>query len=96
MFLVDMTFTDIEKITVELTNQHKRYLEKEYKAGLLMFGGRKIPRTGGILISKHASEQALKQVLDLDPFINSGAVSYSITEFIPVMAAKEYENILKQ
>jgi len=96
MFLVDMTFTDIEKVTVELTNQHKRYLEKEYKSGQLMFGGRKVPRTGGILISKHASEQALKQVLDLDPFINSGAVSYSITEFIPVMTAKDYESILNQ
>ena len=59
-----------------------------------MFGGRKVPRTGGILISQHASEEALRLVLESDPFVSSGAVTYSITEFIPVMASKEYEKIV--
>ena len=92
MYLVDMSFTDMAKITPELTNKHKSYLEKEYKSNKLMFGGRKVPRTGGILISQHANEHELKQVLNSDPFVKSGAVSYSITEFIPVMASKAYEN----
>jgi uncharacterized protein YciI len=94
MYLVDMSFTDMTKITPELTNKHKLYLEKEYKTNNLMFGGRKVPRTGGILISQHANKHELKQVLNSDPFVKSGAVSYSITEFIPVMASKAYENII--
>jgi len=94
MFLVDMNFTDMKIITPELTLKHKNYLEEEYKSSKLMFGGRKNPRTGGILISCHESEQALKQMLSLEPFIQSGAVSYSITEFIPVMASKDYENLI--
>jgi len=94
MFLVDMNFTDMKNITPELTLKHKNYLEGEYKSNKLMFGGRKHPRTGGILISCHESEQELKQVLSLDPFIQSGAVSYSITEFIPVMASKDYAHLI--
>ncbi|WP_196138744.1 YciI family protein [Aliikangiella sp. G2MR2-5] len=94
MFLVDMIFTDVEKITPELTTQHKSYLEEEYKSNKLMFGGRKVPRTGGILISMHSSEQELVQVLKSDPFIKSGVASYSITEFVPVMASKDYSNIV--
>ena len=94
MFLVDMVFSDINKITPELTNKHKCYLEQEYQSNDLMFGGRKVPRTGGILISQHASEEALRLVLESDPFVSSGAVTYSITEFIPVMASKEYEKIV--
>ncbi len=94
MYLVDMSFKDMTKITPELTNKHKLYLEKEYKSNKLMFGGRKVPRTGGILISQHANERELKDVLNSDPFVKSGAVSYSITEFIPVMAAKGYENLI--
>ncbi|QQX81058.1 hypothetical protein JK628_04070 [Shewanella sp. KX20019] len=94
MYLVDMSFTDMEKITPELTAHHKSYLEKEYKLNKLMFGGRKVPRTGGILISQHASEYELQQVLNSDPFVKSGAVAYSITEFIPVMASKGYESII--
>lgn len=96
MFLVDMKFLDMDKITVELTHQHKAYLEVEYKSDKLLFGGRKVPRTGGVLISQHETEQELRQVLDADPFIQSGAVSYSITEFIPVMASKDYTQILGQ
>jgi len=94
MFLVDMNFTDMKKITPELTLLHKQYLEQEYKSNKLMFGGRKVPRTGGILVSRHETDLELKQVLALDPFIKSGAVSYTITEFIPVMASRDYENIL--
>jgi len=94
MYLVDMSFTDMAKITPELTEKHKSYLEQEYKSNKLMFGGRKVPRTGGILISQHVNERELEQVLNSDPFVKSGAVTYSITEFIPVMASKAYENIL--
>ena len=94
MYLVDISFIDMTKITPELTDKHKSYLEQEYKSNKLMFGGRKVPRTGGILISQHASEYELKQVLNSDPFVKSGAVTYSITEFIPVMASKDYECII--
>lgn len=94
MYLVDMSFTHLEKITPELTQQHKCYLEKEYQANKLIFGGRKVPRTGGILISQHDNEEELRRVLNSDPFIKSGAVSYVITEFIPAMAAKDYQAIL--
>lgn len=94
MFLVDMSFTDMKIITPELTAQHRCYLKQEYQSNNLMFGGRKEPRTGGILISQHANEKELKQVLDADPFVKSGVVVYSITEFIPVMASKKYQDII--
>lgn len=94
MFLVDMQFQDLAKITPELTAQHRSYLQQQYQSGQLLFGGRKVPRTGGLLISRHASAAELQQVLEADPFRLSGAVSYTITEFVPVMAADEYANLL--
>jgi uncharacterized protein YciI len=94
MFLVDMTFVDMEKITAKLTDQHRAYMQQQYQANTLMFGGRKVPRTGGIIISMHDNEQALRLMLAADPFIQSGAVSYSVSEFIPVMASPAYQQIL--
>ncbi|QSX36977.1 YciI family protein [Shewanella sedimentimangrovi] len=94
MYLVDMCFTEPDKLTAELTAQHRQYLAKEYESNRLLFGGRKVPRTGGIIISRHDTEKALRQMLDADPFIQSGAVSYTITEFVPVMAAGEYNNLI--
>ena len=96
MFLIDMTFTDFDKITPELTAEHRQYLAQHYESHQLMFGGRKVPRTGGILISQHESKEELERVLCADPFIQSGAVSYTITEFVPVMAAPAYSALLEQ
>lgn len=95
MFLVDMNFTDVEKITAELTQQHRDYLVKEYENNKLMFGGRKEPRTGGIIISLHNEEQELREMLDSDPFVCQGLVNYSITKFTPVMASEQYTELLE-
>lgn len=94
MFLVDMQFTDLEKITPELTDAHRAYLAAQYQNNQLMFGGRKVPRTGGILLSLHQDKAELVAMLEADPFKQSGAVSYSITEFVPVMAAPKYAEVL--
>ncbi len=94
MFLVDMHFTDLEKITPELTDAHRAYLAAQYQDNQLMFGGRKVPRTGGILLSLHQDKAELVAMLEADPFRQSGAVSYSITEFVPVMASPNYAEVL--
>ncbi|MCV2885857.1 YciI family protein [Aestuariibacter sp. AA17] len=94
MFLVDMSFTDMEKITPALTDAHRQYLRTQYESSQLLFGGRKEPRTGGMLISAHSSKQELLGMLSSDPFIKSGAVSYSITEFTPVMASQKYMSVV--
>ncbi|CAM2966044.1 YciI family protein [Vibrio neptunius] len=96
MYLVDLNFTDMSKITPALTEQHKKYLEQQYQSNLLMFGGRKVPRTGGLLISAHPTKEELVDVLASDPFIQSGAASYVITEFIPVMASERYADIVER
>lgn len=95
MFLVDMQFTDLQKITPELTDAHRAYLAAQYQNNQLMFGGRKVPRTGGILLSLHQDKAELVAMLAADPFMQSGAVSYSITEFVPVMASPNYQQLLE-
>ncbi|MCO1335410.1 YciI family protein [Microbulbifer sp. OS29] len=94
MFLVDLHFTDMEKLTPELTAEHRGYLEGEYRSGSLLFGGRKAPRTGGIIISRHSCEQALRRLLDEDPFVKNGISTYSITEFVPVVASEKFSDLL--
>jgi len=96
MFLVDMTFVNTDKLTPELTAQHRDYLSQHYLSNDLMFGGRKEPRTGGILISKHDDEHQLIQMLNSDPFIVNGVATYTITAFTPVMASNRYQELLQE
>lgn len=94
MFLVDLTFVDSKAITEQLTEQHRTYLSAQYQQGVLMFGGRKQPRTGGLLLSKHQSEASVVAMMEQDPFITSGVATYEITEFVPVMASEKYADLL--
>lgn len=94
MFLVDIQFTDPQQITAELTEAHKAYLAAQYQTNQLMFGGRKVPRTGGILLALHQQKSELVAMLEADPFMQSGAATYSITEFVPVMAAAGFAHVL--
>lgn len=100
MFLVNMDFNNMKTITPELRQQHRDYLALEYERNHLIFGGRKIPDIGvlpgGIILSQHETREALQRCLAHDPFIKSGDVSYTITEFTPVMAANDYQHILSQ
>lgn len=41
MFLVDMHFTDMSKVTLELTELHKAYLAQEYAKGSWLLVGEK-------------------------------------------------------
>ena len=94
MFLIDMVFNDMALITPALTEQHRAYIGAEYKNETLLFGGPKVPRTGGLILSKHESLELLTDFLEADPFVSSGAAAYSITEFKPMMGAPSFEFLL--
>ncbi len=94
MFLIDIVFQDIEQITPELTLAHRQYLVPHYKNKTLLFGGRKVPRTGGIILAQHLSQEQVHSLMQQDPLIASGLARYTITEFQVVMTADDYHRLL--
>lgn len=72
---------------------HVAYLNREYEKGNFIASGRKVPRTGGVILSKLTSKEELKRVLDEDPFKKAHLATYEIVEFVPSMTSKEYENL---
>lgn len=94
MFLVDITFKRTEDINAELTQAHRHYLQAFYDQQILLFGGRKVPRTGGIILSQGIEKSQLHGLMDKDPLIAQGYASYTIIEFHPVMAGLEYRALL--
>lgn len=72
---------------------HVAYLNREYEKGNFIASGRKVPRTGGVILSKLTSKEELERVLDEDPFKKAHLATYEIVEFVPSMTSKEYENL---
>jgi len=96
MFIVSLTYVvDLEKVD-ELLPLHVDYLKNQYEKGNFIASGRKIPRTGGIILSKLDSIEKLEEVLNQDPFKINDLAEYKIEEFIPSMTSEEFLNLKEE
>ncbi|MCR4264992.1 YciI family protein [Nitratireductor sp. ZSWI3] len=79
MFIVSLNYmAPIEDVEMHVP-AHMAWLEKHYEAGLFLASGRKVPRTGGIILAK-GDRAALEACLREDPFAVHGIARYEITE----------------
>lgn len=95
MFIVSLTYVvEMSEIDKHLNN-HIEYLEKHYSKGVFLVSGRKIPRTGGVILARAETREALEQVLSKDPFKIYGLANYDVTEFVPSKTSRELEFLLQ-
>lgn len=96
MFIVSLTYTcDLSEID-NFLEEHVSYLKRNYELGHFIASGRKIPRTGGIILAQVESQKFLSEILKEDPFHREGLAKYDIQEFIPTMTANGLESLLEQ
>ena len=95
MFIVSLTY----KTSMDLVEQHLAahidYLKQQYGLGNFLASGKKVPRTGGVILSNMESCEQLNAVLNQDPFKKNDLADYEITEFIPSMSCEKLK-FLKQ
>ena len=73
-----------EEIPSELKDTHQAFLKKGMASGTFLFSGPKIPATGGFLVARAESPEALRGLLAEEPFTSSGVMVFSsTTEFFP-------------
>lgn len=95
MFIVSLTYKcDLNEVDKHL-EAHVAYLKQEYANGNFVASGRKIPRTGGIILSCVKNKDELAMILAGDPFNRAGIADYDITEFDPSMVAEGFEILQK-
>ena len=94
MFIISLTYkADISLIEAQL-EAHKRYLQEQYDAGHFIASGRKIPRTGGVILARSESLELLEPIIAADPFHIHKLADYEITEFMPTMVGDDFRNLL--
>ncbi len=87
MFIISLTYLKPAEEIDALLAAHREYLREQYDNGMFLMSGRMVPRTGGIIIATADSKADIEAVIELDPFKEAGAASYTITEFVPTMTA---------
>ena len=72
---------------------HLAWLDEGYADGLFVASGRRVPRTGGVILARSGDEAALSAFLARDPFMIHGAARCDIVEFAASRTAAGLEGL---
>lgn len=96
MFIISLTYkVPLDRIDEELNN-HVEFLKEQYVLGNFQASGRKIPRTGGIILSQIKDRTEVESIIQKDPFYQKNLADYEITQFVPSMTSDELKCILEK
>ena len=93
MYVVSLTYKVPEEIVDFHLPAHVTWLQDAFDQGIFMVAGRKIPRTGALLLS-NADREALDASLAEDPFYVNRVAEFDVEEFHASRVAPGYENLL--
>jgi uncharacterized protein YciI len=96
MYIINITY----KVPLETIDQylesHIAYLNEQYEAGHFLASGRKVPRTGGIILSNGSDKLEVAAMIEKDPFKIHGLADYEIIEFVPSKTSEAMAFLLDQ
>jgi len=84
MFVLDLTYRDgaLDELDAWIP-EHYAYIERHLAAGMFLLSGRKVPRTGGVILAQAPDRADLDAVIAEDPFLREGLADYTVTEIQP-------------
>jgi len=95
MFIIDLNYiVPLEELDSHMA-AHVKYLQKYYKMNVFVASGRKVPRTGGIILALADSIEAVEKIIAEDPFYKHGLAEFNISQFLTSQFHPDLKNLLK-
>ncbi|GAA0717796.1 YciI family protein [Aquimarina litoralis] len=95
MFIINLTYMVELKKVDQFLNDHVEFLNEQYSLGNFLASGRKVPRTGGIILSNVPSKSELENIISKDPFHKNELANYELIEFIPSKTSEALQFLIK-
>jgi uncharacterized protein YciI len=81
MYLVLLTYVRPLSDVDALMKDHVAFLKRCYQGKVFVASGRRVPRTGGVILARAPDEATLRTIMDLDPFVANGVATYELVRF---------------
>ena len=95
MFIINLNYiVPLDKLDAHMT-EHVKYLHKYYKQNVFVASGRKVPRTGGIILALAKSREDVDRIISEDPFYIHKLAEFTVTEFLTSQHHPDLKNLLK-
>ena len=95
MFIINIIYVKPIAEIEKLIPAHTIFLDKYYATGNFICSGRKVPRTGGIILCNYESLTRVQEIIQEDPFHQHGAAHYEITEFTPNKYSPAFSKVIE-
>jgi uncharacterized protein YciI len=95
MFVIDLNYiVPLEELDAHMAD-HVKYLRKYYKKNIFVASGRKVPRTGGVILALAESKEAVEKLIKEDPFYKHELAEFTVTEFLTSQYHPDLKEFLK-
>lgn len=94
MFIFILTYQKPLSEVEKYLEEHRVYLDKNYKAGRFIASGRQEPRTGGVILCRAESKEQARKILEADPFYIHAIAKYDVVEFIPTKYSEGFDKFI--
>jgi len=81
MFVLEVTYLAPIETVEPLVEAHMQWVAEGYARGWFQASGRKIPRTGGIILAR-GERAEIEAFLAEDPFVTGDVAAYAVTEVL--------------
>jgi uncharacterized protein YciI len=81
MFVLLLTYTKPLAEVDALMRAHVAWLDEHYAAGRFLVSGRRIPRTGGVILARGDDRAEIEAVAASDPFVSGGVATCEVIQF---------------
>ena len=73
---------------------HMAWLNEHYDAGRFVVSGRRIPRTGGVIIARGDDREEIEALAASDPFVTGGVATCEVIQFRASQSAPGLDELL--
>ncbi len=95
MFIINLNYiVPLEKLDAHMT-EHVKYLQSYYNKNVFVASGRKVPRTGGIILALAKSKEEVERIISEDPFYIHKLAEFTVTEFLTSQSHPDLKKLLK-
>jgi uncharacterized protein YciI len=91
MFVLLLTYTKPLDEVDALMREHVKWLRRHYAAGRFVVSGRRIPRTGGVILARGDDREEIEEIAASDPFVTGGVATCEVIQFRASQTAPGFE-----
>ena len=93
-FILLLTYTKPLPEVDALISDHMAWLNEHYETGRFLVSGRRIPRTGGVIIARGVDRDEIEDLATSDPFVSRGVATVEVIGFQALRAAPGFDALL--